>query len=892
MHSKEQLDHELKTSLQSIANCQQTITDNPGSALSVLKQAVIDGQQHLQQYFKSHLDAFQIVYGRSLFVDDIIQQVATLKFGDNLNQLGIIAVGGYGRGELHPHSDVDLMILLPNDHEGKFDGDIEQFLMLLWDIKLEIGHSVRTLDECIAEATNDITIITNITESRLLCGNTSLFDAITEATSAEQMWNSKRFFERKLEEQNARHIKFESSAFKLEPNIKECHGGLRDIQMIGWVVKRHFGANRLSELVEHGFLTQEEYTTLKDGEALLWNIRASLHYIAGRREDRLLFDFQRDIALEFNYEDGPNNQAIESFMQNYYRTVMELERLNEMLLQLFKEAILYSDDAIEPQILNARFEIIHGYINIRNENVFAETPSALLEIFLLLELNQEIIGVRAETIRLIREHRHLIDDEFRQSDTAKDLFISIISAPEGVTHELRRMNRYGILAAYIPAFEKIVGRMQYDLFHAYTVDEHTLSVVRNLRRFSAAEFLHEYPLCSAVFNHLPKPELVYLAGLFHDIAKGRGGDHSELGAVDALEFCLQHNLAEEDAQLVSWLVKSHLVMSVTAQRKDISDPDVVNEFASQMQHQVNLDYLYLLTVADIRGTNPTTWNSWKDSLLAELYNKTSVVLRLGKQTPMSIDKSIRQSQQSSLNILALEKYTPEQVEPIWKAFPNEYFLRFTPDEIARHVLLVLKSNVGSLPVIEVIPQNDKGTIEIAIYIENKDGLFAQAASALDQLGLNIVDANIVVTDKDEKFTLHLYQALNDYTDTESLAYHLDEIKISLRDILLSDEPLSQPSQQRTPRAQKHFSVPTVINFSEDNSNNRTIITITSSDTAGLLQQISQAFVDSNISVHNAKIATMGEKAEDLFYITDTNNQPISDQKQQQELREKLISYLD
>ncbi|MCK4709029.1 MAG: HD domain-containing protein, partial [Gammaproteobacteria bacterium] len=384
--------------------------------------------------------------------------------------------------------------------------------------------------------------------------------------------------------QHHRHIKFESSAFKLEPNIKESHGGLRDIQMIGWVAKRHYGATTLDELIEHGFLTNEEFATLVEGEKLLWNIRTSLHYLTGRREDRLLFDFQRDLALEYGYEDGPNNLAIESFMQRYYRTVMELERLNEMLLQLLKEAILFTDQTIEPQIINTRFDIIHGFIGARNNDIFKKNPTALLEIFLLMELNKEILGVRAETIRLIRESKHLIDDEFRQSDKAKELFISIISAPEGVIHELRRMNRYGILAAYVPAFEKIVGRMQYDLFHAYTVDEHTLSVVRNLRRFSAAEFLHEYPLCSAVFNHLPKPELIYLAGLFHDIAKGRGGDHSELGAVDALEFCLQHNLSTEDSELVAWLVKNHLVMSVTAQRKDISDPDVVNKFANRVEN--------------------------------------------------------------------------------------------------------------------------------------------------------------------------------------------------------------------------------------------------------------------------------------------------------------------
>ena len=890
MH-KELLDSTLKADLKSIADCSDQITNKPETALSVLKQAVATGQEKLKNHFNDHLDAYQVVFGRSLLVDLIIQQVSRLRFNDSLNDISIIAVGGYGRGELHPHSDVDLMILLPNDHDEKLNDAIEQFLMLLWDIKLEIGHSVRTIDECVKEASDDITVITNITESRLLCGNHELYSEMLDATSTSKLWDSKTFFEAKLDEQNTRHIKFESSAFKLEPNIKESHGGLRDIQMIGWVAKRHFGANRLSELVEHNFLTEEEYLTLKEGEKLLWNIRTSLHYLTGRREDRLLFDFQRDIALEYDYEDGPNNLAIESFMQRYYRTVMELERLNEMLLHLLKEAILYTDQPVEPQIINTRFEIIHGYISARHQDIFTQTPTALLEIFLLLELNNKLHGVRAETIRLIRENKHLIDDSFRQSNEAKSLFMSIISAAEGVTHELRRMNRYGILAAYIPAFEKIVGRMQYDLFHAYTVDEHTLSVVRNLRRFSAAEFLHEYPLCSAVFNHLPKPELLYLAGLFHDIAKGRGGDHSELGAVDALEFCLQHELTEEEAELVSWLVKNHLIMSVTAQRKDISDPDIVNQFADNVKNQINLDYLYLLTVADIRGTNPTTWNSWKDSLLAELYNKTSVVLRLGKQTTVSIDKSIRQSQQSSLNILTKQGYSPEQIEQIWLPFSDEYFLRFTPDEISRHISLVLKSDKNKLPDIELEPQNEKGTVEISIYMNNEDGQFVKTTSALEQLDLNIVDAYIMTTDED-KYTLSVFQVLNDEADPSVFAYRLEEISSNLNKLLEADSEVSVVPTKHIPRIHKHFDVPTKITFSQDVSKQRSVITISSSDTPGLLARISRAFVESGVRVHNAKIATMGERAEDLFQITDQNNLPITDEKLQETISSKLISYLN
>lgn len=888
MNNKKELESSLKKELHTIADCSKAIKEQPSNTLSLLKEAVAKGQETLQKHFQQHHNAHQVVFGRSLFVDFIIKQVADICFINAIENVSIIAVGGYGRGELHPHSDVDLMILLPNDHDNKYDQSIEQFLMLLWDIKLEIGHSVRTLEECITEAKKDITVITNITESRLLSGSHSLYIEMQDTTSTKNIWDSKSFFEGKLNEQHSRHIKFESSAFKLEPNIKESQGGLRDIQMIGWVAKRHFGANTIGELVEHGFLTAEEFKTLEEGEELFWKIRTSLHYLSGRREDRLLFDYQRDLALEYNYEDGPNNLAIESFMQRYYRTAMELARLNEMLLQLLKEAILFVDDITEPQTINTRFEIVHGFINARNKDIFTKTPTALLEIFLLLELNNEIQGVRADTIRLIREHKHLINDEFRQSDKAKELFMSIISAPEGVTHELRRMNRYGILAAYIPAFEKIVGRMQYDLFHAFTVDEHTLSVIRNLRRFSAAEFLHEYPLCSAVFNHLPKPELIYLAGLFHDIAKGRGGDHSSLGAVDAREFCLGHNLPEEDAELVSWLVSSHLILSVTAQRKDISDPDIVNHFASQVKNQMRLDYLYLLTVADIRGTNPTTWNNWKDSLLAELYNKTSVVLRLGLQTTVTIDKSIRQSQQSSLNILTKQGYTPEQIETIWQPFGNEYFLRFTPDEIARHILLVLKADKKTTPIVKFEPQTDKGTIEISIFMENIDGQFVATTSALEQLGLNIVDAYIMTIDDDQN-TLNIFQALNnEHNDNE-----LEGARLALIDKLTNiDIKTLQQANQRPARAIKHFSVPTKVTFSQEQSHNRTIIQIISVDKPGLLAKISRALLENKIRVHNAKIVTMGEKVQDLFHITDFNDSPITDELVQQKITKKLVSYLD
>ncbi|HHO59780.1 MAG TPA: [protein-PII] uridylyltransferase, partial [Thiotrichales bacterium] len=517
-----------------------------------------------------------------------------------------------------------------------------------------IGHSVRTLDECVAEAEKDITVTTNIMEARLLAGSETLFDEMKTRTGPDRIWDSKAFFQAKLEEQIQRNGKFNDTAYNLEPNIKESRGGLRDIQMIGWVAKRHFNADSLEELVNNGFLLEDEYQTLCDGQHLLWQLRCSLHYLAGRREDRLLFDYQRQLADEFGYkdnEDAPRNEAIEAFMQRYYRTVIKLEQLNEMLLQHFREAIIYGDEPGSPQIINERFQVSHGYIEIRRPDTFRKNPTALLELFVLLEENPDIQGVRASTIREIRQSLPLIDDAFRQSEEARQLFMRILSHSRGITHELRRMHRYGILAAYIPAFDSIVGRMQYDLFHAYTVDQHTLFVIRNMRRFSVPEFCHEFPLASGVFQHLKEPRLLYLAGLFHDIAKGRHGDHSELGAVDAYNFCRAHGLKEKQAKLVSWLVASHLIMSMTAQRRDLSDPDVIADFAEKVSTLEKLDYLYLLTISDIRATNPKQWNNWKDKLLSELYNKTASLLNRGLENQQSKLENIIAIQTSALRKL-------------------------------------------------------------------------------------------------------------------------------------------------------------------------------------------------------------------------------------------------
>jgi len=494
----------------------------------------------------------------------------------------------------------------------------------------------------------------------------------------------------------------------------------------------------LSDLVTPVFLLEGELNALLCGQHLLWRIRCSLHYLAGRREDRLLFDYQRDLAYEFGFEDdkeNPKNESIEQFMQQYYRTVIELERLNEMLLQHFREAIIYADIDTESEKINDSFQVRNGYIETISESVFKDNPCAILEMFLMLQDYPEIKGVRAATIRQVRQNKSRIDDSIRQSPRAHELFLRIITSSRGVTHELRRMNRYGILAAYIPAFDSIVGRIQYDLFHAYTVDQHTIFVIRNMRRLSVPDYCHEFPLASGIFRHLKNPGLLYLSGLFHDIAKGRQGDHSENGAVDAKVFCTQHELPEKDIELVSWLVKSHLSMSMTAQRKDLSDPDVISTFAQYVETLERLDYLYLLTISDIRATNPKTWNDWKDKLLAELYNKTAALINKGFDQQADKESNIFEIQTASLRRLELLGIDSHQANELWQTFDSEYFQGHTYGQITWHTELILNAknkNTLDKPLVQTRVHKSSNSIQLVIYMKDRDYIFYDVVTVLNR----------------------------------------------------------------------------------------------------------------------------------------------------------------
>ena len=852
-----------------------------------IRESLASAGDDLRARFLRGEPVADLVHARASQIDEVLVGL----WRDHVEATGaaLVAVGGYGRGELHPCSDVDIMLLLPDTPPDSAADRLSAFFTALWDIGLEIGHSARTVAQCREEASADLTIATTLLEARLLAGPEALFDEMQAELGPDRMWPSDRFFEEKREEQITRHHRYGDTAYNLEPNVKGSPGGLRDIQMIGWVAKRHFGATTLAELVGHGFLTPVQLERLEDGQAFLWRIRFALHILTGRREDRLLFDHQKKLAEMLGYEDAVYMLAVEQLMQRYYRTVMELSRLNEMLLQLFEEAILMDPNApAEP--LNERFEVKNGFLKTVDDDVFRRDPSALLELFLVLQQNQEIRGVSALTVGLIKRNLNLIDDEFRQNPRNHRLFLSILRAPEGVTHELRRMNLYGVLGLYIPAFGRIVGRMQYDLFHAYTVDEHTLFVVSNLRRFALSRFDDEFPDCSEIMQSLEQPEIAYLSGLFHDIAKGRGGDHSELGAVDAEAFCLEHGLSQYEAGIVAWLVRHHLALSMTAQKKDIHDPDVINEFATLVGDPLHLDYLYLLTVADVRGTDPKLWNSWKAQLFHDLYVLTKRALRRGLENPIDRELLLSEKKAKARDIMRGRGIPDDAIDEVWALLNENYFLRHRVKEITWHTEWLTDSDPHSqIGLVDVRRRKTGDGIEAVLYTPRERRTFAHATAVLDELGMTIMDARIVPLDQGRSIVTLVFMEQDPRVESDEA--RINKVRRALTRILTAPSDKVLDVTRKVPRQARMFTTETTVDFSRSAAGDNTVLELRAADRPGLLSTIGEVFIEQGIDIEAAKIVTIGEKAEDVFYVCRESVGGALDEERQKKLGDALLERL-
>src|SRR5580704_2813219 len=849
----------------------------------LLRQA----HDELKERFLAEEPVEQLVHARAVLIDSVLREAWRLHCAAH-EDWALVAVGGFGRGELHPCSDIDILLLVPRAPDLAGGAAVEQLVTFLWDIGLEVGHSVRTVAECREACVGDVSVMTTLLEARLLAGHAPLLAAMRVALAPDRIWPVKQFFEAKVREQSERHLKANDTAYNLEPNVKTGPGGLRDLQTIAWVAKRHFGAESLDGLATHGFVTAAELRRLKQSQTFLWRVRFGLHTLTGRHEDRLLFDHQIRLAQLFGYEDSSYTLAVEQFMQRYYRTVMDVSLMNELLLQLFREAILSESEP--PRPLNARFQVRNGSLEAVSDDVFARTPSALLELFVLLQQHPDVDGVRASTMRAVARSLWLIDEEFRQNPRHHRLFMEILRSPVGVTHELRRMNTYGVLGRYIPAFGRIVGRMQYDLFHAYTVDAHTLFVVSNLRRFAIPRYDQELPEASRVMQQLPRSEVAYLAALFHDIAKGRGGDHSELGAVDAEAFCLEQGLSPYDARLVAWLVRNHLMLSITSQKQDIGDPQVISAFARKVGDETRLDYLYVLTCADVRGTNPKLWNSWKASLFHDFYQRVKRALRRGLESPIDAEHLLRETQDAARSLLLEHGIAEEAIAGSWTRFSPAYFLQHSPEEIAWHTRLLAERTAGSdEPLVALDPRSVRGTTAVLIFARPRRYGFARTTAVLDQLGLNIVDARITPTG--DGFSLDLYHLLEDdgaaITDQDRLA----EIEQALWRSLQRPDDTTFAVSRRAPRQARMFNTPTQIAITVDERNRRSVLELVAGDRPGLLCDVGKVLMERGIELHAAKIMTVGERAEDVFYVTDLENRPL-DAERARGLREEMKRVLD
>lgn len=790
----------------------------------------------------------------------------------------LVAVGGYGRGELFPHSDVDVLILLESAPDSELQGKLEELVQLFWDIGLEIGHSIRTVEECLSESAADITVQTSLLEARLVTGNRKLFQFLEDRHRAAI--NPQAFFQAKTLEMRQRHVKYEDTPYSLEPNCKESPGGLRDLQVILWVAKAAGLGDSWRKLAERGLITSTEARQLTQKERAFKDIRIRLHIHAGRREDRLVFDVQTPIAETFGFKTNETRRASEYLMQHYYWAAKAVTQLNTILLQNI-EAQLFKQPGT-PQPINERFNEINGLIDIARDDTFETAPSSMLEVFLLIAQHSEIKGMTARTLRALWHARFKIDARFRRDAANRALFLQILKAPQGITHALRGMNQTSVLGRYLPNFRRIIGQMQHDLFHVYTVDQHILMVVRNVRRFTMTEHAHEYPFCSQLMANFAQPWLLYIAALFHDIAKGRGGDHSKLGMADARRFCKDHGLSREDTELIVFLVEHHLAMSTVAQKQDLSDPDVIRNFAILVKDERHLTALYLLTVADIRGTSPKVWNAWKGKLLEDLYRMTLRVL--GGEDP-STDHELKNRQDAALKTLRLYGLPQDTHLRLWQQLDVAYFLRHDAGDIAWQTRSLFSKVDSPTAVVKCRLAPIGEGVQVVVYVKDEPDLFARICSYFDKKNFNILDAKIHTTRHGyalDTFLVTEPAFANSYRDIISLIEH------ELTQLLETHGALPPPSKGRLSRLSRTFPITPTVDLRPDERGQYYLLSVSANDRNGLLYSIANVLAKYHVNLHTAKIMTLGERVEDVFLV---DGPVLSNPRSQIQLETDLLEAL-
>ncbi|MFA0156033.1 bifunctional uridylyltransferase/uridylyl-removing protein GlnD [Vibrio sp. 10N.261.46.A3] len=841
--------------------------------------------QYQKNEFLNHHPVTDLVLLRSEYMDLLLNRLWE-NFGFNkLPHISLVAVGGYGRGELHPLSDIDILIVSQKTLPPALGEKVSQFITLLWDLRLEVGHAVRTIAECLEIGIDDLTVATNLQESRLLCGSEDTFQELKLKIHSDSFWPSETFYKAKIQEQRERHARYHDTTYNLEPDIKSTPGGLRDIHTLSWVARRHFGATSLLEMSKYGFLTDAEYRELVECQDFLWRVRFALHIELRRYDNRLTFAHQAQVAEHLGYT-GEGNRGVEMMMKEFYRTLRRVAELNKMLLKLFDQAIINGGQTQDAEILDDDFQRRGSLIEARKPALFQARPETILDMFIHIANDSTIEGVSPPTLRQLRTARRRLNRFLHTIPEARDKFMDLVRHPNALHKAFSLMHKLGVLSAYLPQWSQIVGQMQFDLFHVYTVDEHSIRLLKHINRFGQIENHDKHPICCEVYPRVQKKELLILAAIFHDIGKGRGGDHSEIGAVEAYSFCIEHGLSKPEAKQVAWLVQNHLLMSVTAQRRDIYDPDVITEFAKKVRDEESLELLVCLTVADICATNPELWNSWKRTLLAELFHSTQRALRRGLENPVDVRDRIRHNQQMASALLRKEGFTAREIEVLWQRFKADYFLRHTHKQIAWHCEHLLLLEDPSQPLVLISKKATRGGTEVFVYCKDQAALFATVVAELDRRNFNVHDAQVMVSK--DGHVLDTFIVLDQHGEAIDEARHKAVAK-HLTHVLADGRP-TKIKTRRTPRNLQHFKVKTLVEFLPTKSKKRTLMELRALDTPGLLAQVGATFAELDINLHGAKITTIGERAEDLFILTSEAGGRLSEE-QEQALRERLTEHV-
>ncbi|MEO6801107.1 MAG: [protein-PII] uridylyltransferase [Rhodanobacter sp.] len=846
-------------------------------ARRALHQLLGDVDRALATAFRDGADAGALARRRGDSVAAVVAHVWMACLGE-VTGTTLFAVGGFGRGLLFPCSDVDLLALVTAPEPARLRA-LEQFFATLWDIGLKVGNAVREPAQCRALAQLDASVFTSLLDARRLAGDPAFDAKLRAIVDDPALWPPREYLAARLAERDARHARYDDTAYNLEPNLKDGPGGLRTLDSLRWMGRRLAQAGDLSEMVAEGLLDPAEQTQLEQAEATLRRYRYALHLEAGRAEERLLFDYQQGLAARLGFKDEhARNLGVEQFMQGYYQAASQIDRLGVQVAERFEEML---ESPAEEEPVGTDFVRYGSRMAARDPELFMRRPAALVEIFIARLDQAGVAGFSADTMRRIHQATDAHGELLARDDEVLAAFLRLLRRGAAAVEALWRMNRHGLLAAILPAFGKVFGRMQYDLFHVYTVDEHTLRVLRNMARFADPAARAEFPLGSEIWAKLPKPEVLLLAALFHDIAKGRGGDHSSLGEQDAREFCARLGLPSGDVERVAWLVRHHLLMSTTAQRQDITDAEVVHRFSELVGERERLSQLYLLTIADIIGTSPRLWNGWKDRLLADLYTTTRYALRSDVELPLDASVRVRECSGQALALLVNEGFSEAKVERVWSEFPQLSFLRHRPEQIAWHTAEILRAQ-GKLPLVAVQPLSVRGSTELFVYASDRDGLFATVTAVLDRLRFSVMESRILSSPTG--MALDTFQLLEADSQKPASAARAEELQQRLQRALAQSLGV-QPSKRSMSRHQKHFQMTPKISFHA--AGGRTQMALVGTDRPGLLAAVAQVMLSEDVRVHDARIATFGERVEDFFQLTDRHDAALDVERQDRLLQALL-----